>query len=456
MTSTSVSAQHPSVITEILVEDLFGLYNYTLASEPVQGPEHSRLLILYGDNGSGKTTLLKLIFNLLSKADKQGHRTYLANTPFRRFTVRLGGSTHVSAERANGKITGSYRISIREPSVKPFHYDVKVSARNTVLLSEQDAVGYPELLRRLAALNLDLYYLGDDRKAYGSSPPEQDGSDVPEFIYVQTEDNPEGVPDVRRADRAQGPVTPQEVLQLALRRLEFWIAGQVIQGSSAGEVNTNTIYVEIVKRIARAVGMRRSPTQTDENTLAIALRELEDRTKRFSEFDLIAPLDASSLLAVLQGASASKRPIITSVLTPYVDGLKARLDALQDVQNVVRVFIESINSFLTNKGVSFKLGRGIEIHARNGQRLDPSMLSSGERQILLLFSNIVTARIQSSIFIIDEPELSLNVKWQRRLLSSLLDCTKATPVQFIVATHSIELLARHRPHVLRLSGATDS
>jgi predicted ATPase len=54
------------------------------------------------------------------------------------------------------------------------------------------------------------------------------------------------------------------------------------------------------------------------------------------------------------------------------------------------------------------------------------------------------------VFIIDEPELSLNVKWQRRLVQSLLDCTEGASVQFLMASHSMELLARHRSHVVPL------
>lgn len=51
---------------------------------------------------------------------------------------------------------------------------------------------------------------------------------------------------------------------------------------------------------------------------------------------------------------------------------------------------------------------------------------------------------------IDEPEISLNIKWQRRLVQSLLDIAKGANTQFIFASHSMELLAQHRERVVRL------
>jgi len=68
----------------------------------------------------------------------------------------------------------------------------------------------------------------------------------------------------------------------------------------------------------------------------------------------------------------------------------------------------------------------------------------------LLFCHTLIARDRPSIFIIDEPELSLNVKWQRKLLEALLDVVAKSQIQFLFASHSIELLAQHRDKVVPL------
>ena len=54
---------------------------------------------------------------------------------------------------------------------------------------------------------------------------------------------------------------------------------------------------------------------------------------------------------------------------------------------------------------------------------------------------------------IDEPELSLNVKWQRELTKTLLGFIVGTRTQFILATHSIELLSRRQDCVVKLEDA---
>ena len=92
---------------------------------------------------------------------------------------------------------------------------------------------------------------------------------------------------------------------------------------------------------------------------------------------------------------------------------------------------------------------GIRIKS-NTSKLKIDQLSSGEKQLLLLFCNLLPARDNPSIFIIDEPEISLNVEWQRNLIRVLLELTEESPIQFIFATHSIEFLTQYEENVIDL------
>ncbi len=94
--------------------------------------------------------------------------------------------------------------------------------------------------------------------------------------------------------------------------------------------------------------------------------------------------------------------ISAKVLSPYVDSMKARLDALQSVQASIASFlVESINAFYADKAITFDL-RGAYIFSHTGRDFSkPTMLSSGERQLLLLFCNTVVAKQHPNIFIID-------------------------------------------------------
>lgn len=79
---------------------------------------------------------------------------------------------------------------------------------------------------------------------------------------------------------------------------------------------------------------------------------------------------------------------------------------------------------------------------------DIKFLSSGEQQILILFSYIAFNSQDGRIFIIDEPELSLHIKWQEDFLGQL---EKITPIstQLILATHS-PILANKKKNKAKL------
>lgn len=54
----------------------------------------------------------------------------------------------------------------------------------------------------------------------------------------------------------------------------------------------------------------------------------------------------------------------------------------------------------------------IQLNADN-QRITLPQLSSGEKQIVSLFNHLYLSNLNNFIVLIDEPELSLSVKWQK-------------------------------------------
>jgi ABC-type glutathione transport system ATPase component len=160
-------------------------------------------------------------------------------------------------------------------------------------------------------------------------------------------------------------------------------------------------------------------------------------------------------LNAIQFASSDKFQSIRPIVVPYLDSFEAKLNALNDIQDTVQRFVGTINSFMADKTISFHIARGFKIESRNREELLPNMLSSGERHLLLLFCNTITALDTQSIFIIDEPEISLNVKWQRNLITSLLDCAKNRTVQYVFASHSMEILSQHLDKVVKLESKND-
>lgn len=72
-------------------------------------------------------------------------------------------------------------------------------------------------------------------------------------------------------------------------------------------------------------------------------------------------------------------------------------------------------------------------------------LSSGERQVLILLTYLAFLAGKDSIFVVDEPELSLHVEWQRELVGALT-MLRPSNCQIILATHSPEITGRAKQH----------
>ncbi len=68
-------------------------------------------------------------------------------------------------------------------------------------------------------------------------------------------------------------------------------------------------------------------------------------------------------------------------------------------------------------------------------------LSTGEQQMLLLLARLVAEATPGALFIVDEPEASLHVAWQRALPGALNVLRDAFQLQFAIATHSPVLLS---------------
>lgn len=73
-----------------------------------------------------------------------------------------------------------------------------------------------------------------------------------------------------------------------------------------------------------------------------------------------------------------------------------------------------------------------------GQPLSPYLLSSGEKQMLIILLTVLTEDGDPYVLLMDEPEISLHVEWQQRLISLI---RKLNPrVQIILTTHSPALI----------------
>jgi predicted ATPase len=139
---------------------------------------------------------------------------------------------------------------------------------------------------------------------------------------------------------------------------------------------------------------------------------IESKTSELAKYELQSPLSTEEFRNTLKRDSHDVARI-AAFLQPYVESLEARVQALEPIYNTIDRFIKLVNGLLRDKSISFEISHGFAIRNKLGTALTAAQLSSGEQQLLLLFCYVLIGREKPSLFMIDEPELSLNVKWQR-------------------------------------------
>ena len=112
------------------------------------------------------------------------------------------------------------------------------------------------------------------------------------------------------------------------------------------------------------------------------------------------------------------------------------VDAHMALAESVSVYKDIVNNIFINKTIEI-LGNGkLIVNMDNGTALQLGRLSSGEKQILIMFYILLFHAEPGSVVILDEPEISLHVSWQHRLAPYFCDICRVRNIQMIVATHS--------------------
>lgn len=69
-----------------------------------------------------------------------------------------------------------------------------------------------------------------------------------------------------------------------------------------------------------------------------------------------------------------------------------------------------------------------------GEMLSPYQLSSGEKQMLAILLTVLVEDQQPYVLLMDEPEVSLHIEWQKRLIDLIMELNPN--VQILLTTHS--------------------
>ena len=126
----------------------------------------------------------------------------------------------------------------------------------------------------------------------------------------------------------------------------------------------------------------------------------------------------------------------------------------EKVKKPLEDFLSIVNSFIgtssTKKEIKLSRDGKPFLSVNDKKRIDIKYLSSGEKQIIIFFAYLILnlKQGQNGIFIVDEPEMSLHLYWQKIFVDKIIE---ANPnIQILFATHAPEIIGRRRDKMVKL------
>lgn len=354
---------------------------------------HEDLNVFTGINGSGKTTLLKLLWYLIS-----GHlERIVPEIPFQEVSIRAD----------------SYYLSISQ-----MEDDIKVVSKfpgeqettTTRPIERLDRV-LTRLNRRIVRITeRSLFFPTFRRIEGGFSGGEGTSSTGPVYYRAEMERYQSGRSRRRIVDRTT------DRLQGAMAELSTGLSTN--DHKFVASISTHDI-IELLTEKYAAISQRT-------NTLHIDLSK--EITQKIS-----ATKEEEEAIVLLKGIQERVREVA---------------EERDDLLRPFSVLDKRIPDIFLYDGIRVTPGIVLGEETEENEAIASDKLSAGEKQ-MLSFLCYNTFSEKTAIFI-DEPELSLHIDWQRRLLPTLLE--QGTDNQFFIATHSPFIYAKYPDKEILLGG----
>ena len=188
----------------------------------------------------------------------------------------------------------------------------------------------------------------------------------------------------------------------------------------------------------------------EENTIRKRHADQDDKRRRLAELGLTPDLPTVGLPDVKLDA------LKLSVLSLYLDDSEAKLRSFDDVLAKSDLLKSIVNRRFLRKSLEVNAEQGLVVVPDSGSGpLDPAKLSSGEKHELIMFYDMIFSASEGTLVLIDEPEISLHVSWQRQFLKDIEMVAELTGIRVLIATHSPQIIGSHRDRTTELGSAED-
>nr|WP_288500436.1 AAA family ATPase [uncultured Pseudomonas sp.] len=461
----------PSIVKSFAIEGLYGYRNISLSSSYAA-------TILIAKNGSGKTTLLGALDAVLKRQFLR-----LNNLDFHRIIFSLEGHDECLVIRKDDieracriKEDSDIAIVARRIGVDPSAIADLVTSNYSALLRDyggddllEKFVGmysysHHQAIRACSRLEASLYT--DIPELYRIKEIISGILKDTEIVYLPTYRRIE-LPlesDVDEARRTRRKRSIQSRLGLGRGSLystdiQFGLSDISERLSSLNQdilLESNQGYrqisANIINELIRGDLDKEQPgplEKPDPEALSLFFSRIKDNNKmgRYAS-DLSIP-DMGQIYTDNDLSDVSNK-----FLSYFLNKLNSVIQATRGIETTVEEFISSCNKYLSVPDVSAVPGGSVAKHAARddkalildrrtlqvkvkslatGKTMSLEFLSSGEKQMISLFARLYLYP-NKKLVLIDEPELSLSLDWQRKILLDVLRSHSCE--QVIAITHS--------------------
>ncbi len=414
--------------------------------------------VLFGKNGTGKTTLLHILANLLN-----GDYKRFAFLEFSKIKVQLDDETNIVISKntkekdiyINVTSDGDYltenlstkEILEQEPSREEiFSSSAKISSfwqqifsrkRNEEDITPILPVAYfPAFRTMIEAWASSVQYTENPedtqvlstnfaRKLFGYFVPNLNYPSLIEIEHKLTIEIKEALFKIAVADRENFSNLVPSIFQVLSKNFHS-LENTVSLEEEYEEYENMLEEINSLVRKLEDYPLKETPTITQIRT-SVADFQVDDQYKRIAH----------------------------KVLKIYREALEKVITVQEDSFRGIEKYLNSVNSFLEGKKIESLPENTLERKLPVGIKFDEGTpktisgishaLSSGEREIVTLIY-AATYMSKQQIVLIDEPEISLHVVWQRHLLQKMSE--QLGDRQIIVCTHSPVIGADYEERVI--------
>jgi ABC-type lipoprotein export system ATPase subunit len=428
-------------ILNLQVRGLFKRFNHDIDFPVVAGENAGpSVVILYGPNGVGKTTVLRMLDAFLRER-RGGAWDVFRTVPFESCTIRISEIPPFTIRPADAE--GRPALQLEFDGTKAL-VGRDVEARGGITPADEERSTLMSARFEQARQPLSFEFIQTARL--------QDVVDADTLAVLHPGTgayrywNESAVEIVSGVDASERSLRRALVRPLSSRMAQF-ISFAQLDYRSFFDSSEPGLFPRVIERLT--VGRDESVDVPDLLSRLRSIQTQDAATDRLGlERDHWDYQELERILLSLREGEARKNAL--AVTSQFIEVLESRAAERALIAERLFTFEKVMAEFFSGKRVVVTSREGLRIETEDGSILNERDLSSGERHLLYLMVSAVVARRRGTVIAIDEPEMSMHIAWQRKLIPALLKCAAKAEPQFILATHSPDLAANYTASLIEL------